>query len=570
MYQTSSILEEFSLPIMLSKDVKQIDSQIIEELECLETKDDTTKPMYHYLFEPKTDFSKTLLKQWSVNYTTNNQFINDSIYLYSHYKPKTPLLLDDSIQETWKEIKNDEGFIQKYQYIEWDHLLFLNESPIAMFYLSVSTIMSPVLSLITPILIFFLPFLMLRMKKIPITMNKYIETLKTLMQRHAVGALLTKFSTSNLKEKVSLLGSLGFFIYSMYQNVLICYRFIFYFKKIHEHVKNLKQYLTKVKIHMLELDKSMKQLISYKPFRETMDKRMVDIDQLIMALDTIKPLSYSITNMLEIGVVMKEFYMLHTSESYHKTMLYAFGMTGYLQCIYALTKNSSIHYCKLSNKQTSMKNAYYPSLKNNSNVIKNNIDLKKNYIITGPNASGKTTILKTTFLNLLFSQQIGGGFYDKAKIKPIDHFYCYMNIPDTSGRDSLFQAEARQCKDILEQIAATPKDKSHFIIFDELYSGTNPFEASAAAYGYLKYMNSMKNVRFYLTTHFVDLCEKLNSEKKIVNKHMMTQTNDDGIQFTYKISSGISTIKGGMHVLNQLAYPSIITEEASKQLNACD
>ena len=95
---------------------------------------------------------------------------------------------------------------------------------------------------------------------------------------------------------------------------------------------------------------------------------MVDIDQLIMALDTIKPLSYSITNMLEIGVVMKEFYMLHTSESYHKTMLYAFGMTGYLQCIYALTKNSSIHYCKLSNKQTSMKNAYYPSLKNNSNV----------------------------------------------------------------------------------------------------------------------------------------------------------------------------------------------------------
>ena len=108
---------------------------------------------------------------------------------------------------------------------------------------------------------------------------------------------------------------------------------------------------------------------------------MVDIDQLIMALDTIKPLSYSITNMFEIGVVMKEFYMLHTSESYHKTMLYAFGMTGYLQCIYALTKNSSIHYCKLSNKQTSMKNAYYPSLKNNSNVIKNNIDLKKNYCI---------------------------------------------------------------------------------------------------------------------------------------------------------------------------------------------
>ena len=126
---------------------------------------------------------------------------------------------------------------------------------------------------------------------------------------------------------------------------------------------------------MLELDNSTKQLISYKPFREMMQKRMLDIDQLLMAMDTIKPLNYSVTNILEIGVVMKEFYMLHTSETYHKTMLYAFGMTGYLQCIYALTKNSKIHYCKLSNNQTTMKKVYYPSLKNNPNAIKNNVDL---------------------------------------------------------------------------------------------------------------------------------------------------------------------------------------------------
>ena len=145
-----------------------------------------------------------------------------------------------------------------------------------------------------------------------------------------------------------------------------------------------------------------------------------------------------------------------------------------------------------------------------------------------------------------------------------------MNIPDTSGRDSLFQAEARQCKNILEKIYATKKDENHFIIFDELYSGTNPFEASAAAYGYLKYMNTMKNVRFYLTTHFIDLCGNLDQEKTIINKHMVTQHKDKKIQFTYKIKSGISSIKGGMHVLQQLAYPDKITEEASKQLDACD
>ena len=570
MYNTSSILDEFSIPIMLTQDVKQLNHQIITDLECLETKDDTTKPMYHYIFDPKTNFSKLLLTQWSTYYTTNKQFINDSIYLYKHYKPNTPISHDDSIEETWKTIKNDEGFLQRYQYIEWEHLKMFNESPITMFYLAISTLMSPVLSLIAPIFMFFLPFLMLKIKKIPITMDKYIEVLKTLIKRHAVGAVLLNFSTSNIKEKISLLGSLAFFIYSMYQNVLICYRFIFYFNKIHTYIQNLKSYLNKVKLHMLELDKCMKPLISYKPFRNEMNTRINDINKLIHTLDSIKPLKYSFTNFIELGVVMKEFYTLHTNEEYHKTIKYAFGMTGYLQCIDSLHKNEKIHYCKLSKKQTKMKNAYYPTLNDSTIVVKNNVNLTKNNIITGPNASGKTTILKTTLLNLLFSQQIGGGFYDKAKIKPIDHFYCYMNIPDTSGRDSLFQAEARQCKEILESIASSKINETHFIIFDELYSGTNPFEASAAAYGYLKYMNDMKNVRFYLTTHFVDLCEKLNNEKNIINYHMLTKNNNNGIVFTYKLATGISCIKGGMNVLQQLAYPSKITEEASKQLDACD
>ena len=80
----------------------------------------------------------------------------------------------------------------------------------------------------------------------------------------------------------------------------------------------------------------------------------------------------------------------------------------------------------------------------------------------------------------------------------------------------------------------------------------------------------MKNVRFYLTTHFVDLCENLDTEKNIKNKKMLTQATDKGITFTYKITPGISSIKGGMHVLHQLAYPSKITDLASKQLDECD
>ena len=73
-------------------------------------------------------------------------------------------------------------------------------------------------------------------------------------------------------------------------------------------------------------------------------------------------------------------------------------------------------------------------------------------IITGPNAAGKTTLLKTTTINIILSQQWGCGFYRKCSISPYSHIHCYLNIPDTSGRDSLFQAEARRCKEILDAI----------------------------------------------------------------------------------------------------------------------
>lgn len=55
-------------------------------------------------------------------------------------------------------------------------------------------------------------------------------------------------------------------------------------------------------------------------------------------------------------------------------------------------------------------------------------------------------------MNIILSQQIGYGFYDSANINPYDYLHSYLNIPDTSGRDSLFQAESRRCKEILDSL----------------------------------------------------------------------------------------------------------------------
>jgi DNA mismatch repair ATPase MutS len=180
-------------------------------------------------------------------------------------------------------------------------------------------------------------------------------------------------------------------------------------------------------------------------------------------------------------------------------------------------------------------------------------------IITGPNASGKTTILKSTLINILLSQQFGCGFYDSAKIKPFSHIHCYLNIPDTSGRDSLFQAEARRCKEILDAISSSPKD-THLCAFDELYSGTNPEEAEQSATSFMMYITKYKNVSCLLTTHFTKVCKRLEKSNTITNYKMLTEKENNDLIYKYTLVEGISDIKGGLIVLKQMNYPKEIID----------
>jgi DNA mismatch repair ATPase MutS len=139
----------------------------------------------------------------------------------------------------------------------------------------------------------------------------------------------------------------------------------------------------------------------------------------------------------------------------------------YMMNIKRLMDNGKINACKFG-KCTKMKSAYYPKLMHDK-YVSNDFDFNKNMIITGPNAAGKTTLIKTTIINIVLSQQFGYGFYQSATINPYHQIHSYLNIPDTSGRDSLFQAEARRCNEIIQEFNAHSKQR-HFCIFYELYS----------------------------------------------------------------------------------------------------
>ena len=365
--------------------------------------------------------------------------------------------------------------------------------------------------------------------------------------------------------------SIVLYFFSLYQNVISVFRFHKNMILIHNYVDKIKNFNQKTIENIDNFLLYSGDLNTYTPFNNELLKHKKVLFAINEKLNTISPYSVSIKKIFDIGNVMSNFYNLYSNNLFNDSLLYSFGFYGYLENISSLKNNlinKYINNCSYSKKIISFKNGYYAPLKD-TKPITNSFNLNRNIIITGPNAAGKTTILKSTLFNIILSQQIGCGFYESAKICPFDNIHCYLNIPDTSNRDSLFQAEARRCKDIID-IIDSDKSKTHFCIFDELYSGTNPYEAVASALSYLSYLCGNKNIKFILTTHYVELCKKLNIVQKhnIVNMHMKVDYNKTGdFEFTYKLVNKISSIKGGIKVLKDLHYPSKIIEATQKFIN---
>ena len=451
--------------------------------------------------------------------------------------------------------------------------------------LSIYNVASPLFSLMLPIIFLIVPLLIIKLRGLPITISKYIELLKIVFQKHQLGKIFD-VSSASFEKLVYVFATSIFYIIQVYQNITTCRRFICNMTKIHDQLIKTRHYLNETITNMDILINQCAGLKTYEEFVNTIQHHRTVCKHMKREFDKVSPNKVSITKLRQIGFTMKCFYQLYNHRQFHETLIYTFGLNGYIDNMNGIIQNmreKNVNSCKFKKGITKFEKAYFPSLVN-ENPVKNTYKLDKHLIITGPNAAGKTTLLKTTIFNIIISQQIGFGFYTKATINPYDMIHCYINIPDTSGRDSLFQAEAKRCKDILNHIMdKNDKDQSegekfsnnkkkdqtkrHFCVFDELYSGTNPYEAIGSAYAYLKFLNKHDNVNFVLTTHFLDLCRRLEKEKELHNFHMKIETDNNDFKYTYKLEEGISTIKGGVKVLNDLKYPPEIIETTIATLN---
>lgn len=572
----------FKNPIQYNDKTRKLNENIILDLELVKTVDPEETPIYNNIFKPTNILGKTVLEAVPKYYTTDTAFLKDTQQLIKQIKIDDINTISnkhnfsDSNIETvvanWKEIKGETGFLSKYLYVDWGFAKFINNNPKFLQLMSMYNIASPLLSLCLPIFVLIVPFFIIKIKGIKLTLNDYIEVLKTLISQHAIVKVFTNFNDVDFSQKMYLLASAGFYLFSIYQNILVCIKFYTNMKKIHDYLHNFRQYLDytieMMNFHLLFSN----ELTNYTNFNSDIKEKMNILARFKNNIDCITPFKMSVTKVTEIGNIMYSFYQLYDNPEYHDAMLYSFGFNGYINNILGIKEhidsgkmNATIYSLpkeKKSNKgKPVFKNMYYAKFINDEKMVKNDCDLNKNMIITGPNASGKTTTLKTVLINVILAQQFGFGCYEKLRMKPFENIHSYLNIPDTSGRDSLFQAEARRCKEILECIESNG-DEDHIAIFDELYSGTNPEEAVASATAFMNFIVKNENVTCLLTTHYTKLCKKLAKNKHIENYSMKTQKKNDNFEYTYIIEKGISQVKGGFKVLIDMNYPKEILEKS--------
>ena len=595
-----TIYDSFRLPITYveSSKIHPMSHVLVSDLELVQltNNNSNSQPMYEHLFQPSHSWGKQMIPEWSKQFSTDKQYLADTQQVISEmgiYQDQVTVLDKQhckQFQEIWDSI-HVPCFLEKYNYMEWDFLKHLNESTVFLQLLSIGNIMSPIISLLIPILFLIFPFLILKLQGTPITFEVYIQVLQEIAKNHFIGKAIVGLKSMSIDKLMYVILMFGLYLMQIYQNVLVCIRF-------HENTKTLNRHLLELKKHVEYSIHSMETFhglhstkISYTEFCKDVQLQVERLHQLHKWLTNIQVFSISLQKGGELGYMLRVYYELYRNQEYQEALRYSVGFEGMIDnlrgvyrhiidgnvaiaCLECQEPDQTHPVAKLPSELVVVglqptdqdallfQDQYYPSLLSSNNIVKNNVNMKKNMILTGSNASGKTTFIKTTALNLIFTQQIGGGFYSQGKLpKPYTHIHSYLNIPDTSERDSLFQAEARRCKDILDIISAEPDTSHHFCIFDELYSGTNPKEASKAAYAFLKYLSTNNRVDFILTTHYVAVCRRFRKSKLVKNYQMMVILDENNkIKYTYKIHTGISMVEGAVRILEDLHYPKEIMD----------
>lgn len=210
------------------------------------------------------------------------------------------------------------------------------------------------------------------------------------------------------------------------------------------------------------------------------------------------------------------------------------------------------------NKEINFKDIYHPLI---NEPVKNSLDVNKSLLITGSNASGKSTFLRTLAINVLFAQTIYTVFAKKY-ISSFMKLYTSMALKDNIiNNESYYMVEIKSLKRILDNI----NENIPVLCFvDEILRGTNTIERISASSEILNHL-SQENCLCVAATHDIELTYIL--KNSFLNCHFQEKVKDNNIIFDYKLYKGRSSTRNAIKILSIIGYDEGIIEKAEKRAN---
>ena len=187
-------------------------------------------------------------------------------------------------------------------------------------------------------------------------------------------------------------------------------------------------------------------------------------------------------------------------------------------------------------------------------------DSQQIMIITGPNMSGKSALLRQTALITLMAQM--GLFVpaEKARIGYVDKIFTRVGASDNiSLGESTFMVEMNEAASIINNL--TPRS---LVLFDELGRGTSTYDGISIAWSIVEYIheNRKAHARTLFATHYHELNEMENLYSRIHNYNVSVLEQDGKVVFLRKLAKGGSEHSFGIHVAAMAGMPKSIVNRS--------
>jgi hypothetical protein len=399
----------------------------------------------------------------------------------------------------------------------------------------------PITSILYPISTFVAPYIYLnKYLKMNISFSSYMDIMIEIIKMLCVST--GNFRTDLIKF-ISIFFYIGIYLYNMYQTYEVAY-FLYSTK---DKLQNKMEGLVKFVNHSLNIMNNVpKNIIEpYFNIRATYEGIFIN------------------NSMSCIYRIWKDDILKEKLSSLLKTV-YAVDVIYSINNLFLEKDWSVVSY---NNAETKFWDAKNPILSDTQ--ISNPVSLDRNIIVTGPNAGGKTTYVKTILSNVILGQTIGITYSIKSQMILYDTVNSFMRVSDILGNRSYFEAEAEYCLNMINKAKEiNANNKSGLFLMDEPMHSTPPIEGMATAYAVIEYLSKLQGITLIITTHFHRLIklEEIYPER-FINLSVDAIPINNKYHFPYKINRGHSYLCIAIELLDIKDFPKDIIDNAIKMKN---